>query len=69
MPKSQICHYQLIYPTFIINSRILWLQAEILNSSDDVEFNTSLVEENLANLPGDLVPPFNGYAKAGTVEV
>lgn len=41
----------------------------ILDSGNNIEFTVSLVEANLANLTGDLVPPFNGYAKAGIVEV
>lgn len=48
---------------------LLVLQALILDSSGQEEYAGALVEANLANLTGKLVPPFNGYAKGGIVEV
>ena len=45
------------------------VQALILDNNGNTEYEGKLVEDNLANLTGTLVPPFNGYAKGGIVEV
>jgi len=47
------------------------LQAFILNSAGNVEHSSQEVEKELVPNadPSEVVPPFNGYAKAATEEV